>query len=98
MHYDGPYNDCMKLQPWGEIAIYRTTSRYFPKFPDVVEQRDTVRSLTKQARDEGNPQIARQLEAEVRRIQEDFDKTFAEIKNLKIPFVKRLMLLFFGKK
>ena len=64
----------------------------------LAEQRDTVRSLAAQARDEGNPQLARQLEAELKRIQKDFDKTFSAIKNLKISFGKRLMLLFFGKK
>jgi len=63
----------------------------------LAEQRDTVRSLAEQARDESNPQLARQLEAELKRIQSDFDKTFSEIKNLKVPFGKSLML-FFRKK
>ena len=63
----------------------------------LAEQRDTVRSLAEQARDESNPQLARQLEAELKRIQNDFDKTFSEIKNLKVPFGKSLML-FFRKK
>ena len=63
----------------------------------LAEQRDTVRSLAEQARDESNPELARQLEAELKRIQKDFDKTFGEIKNLKIPFGKNLML-FFRKK
>ena len=64
----------------------------------LAEQRDTVRSLAEQARDESNPQLARQLEAELKRIQKDFDNTFSEIKNLKIPLGKKLMMLFFGKK
>ena len=64
----------------------------------LAEHRDTVRSLAEQARDESNPQLARQLEAELKRIQKDFDRTFSEIKNLKISFGKRLKLLFFGKK
>ena len=64
----------------------------------LAEQRDTVRSLAEQARDESNPRLARQLEAELKHIQKDFDKTFSAIKNLKVPFGKRLMLLFFGKK
>ena len=63
----------------------------------LAQQRETVRSLVQQARDESNPQLARQLEAELVRIQEDFDKTFVEIKNLKISFGKRIML-FFSKK
>jgi hypothetical protein len=64
----------------------------------LAEQRDTVRSLAEQARDESKPQLARELEAELKRIQKDFDKTFSEIKKLKVPLGKRLMLLFFGKK
>ena len=63
----------------------------------LAEQRDTVRSLAEQARSESNPQLAQQLEAELKRIQKDFDRTFNEIKNLKVPFGKRLML-FFSKK
>ena len=62
-----------------------------------AEQRDTVRSLAEQARKENDPQLARELEDELKRIQKDFDKTFNEIKRLKIPLGKRLLLLV-GKK
>jgi hypothetical protein len=64
----------------------------------LAEQQNSVRALAEQARDENNPQLARQLEAELKRIQKDFDKTFNEMKRLKIPFGKRISLLFFGKK
>jgi hypothetical protein len=63
----------------------------------LVEQRDTVRSLADQARDQSNLQLASQLEAELKRIEKDLDKTFSEIKKLKIPFFKTIML-FFAKK
>ena len=63
----------------------------------LAEQRDTVHSLAEQAREQSNPQLAHKLEAELKRIQKDFDKTFNEMKRLKIPFGKRLLLLF-GKK
>jgi len=63
----------------------------------LAEQRDTVRTLAEQARSESNPQLARQFDAELKRIQKDFDRTFKEIKNLKVPFSQRLKL-FFGKK
>ena len=63
----------------------------------LAEQRDTVRSLAEQAREQSNPQLARKLEDELKRIQKDFDKTFNEIKRLKIPLGKRLLLLV-GKK
>jgi len=64
----------------------------------LAEQRDTVRALAEQARNESNPQLAKQLDAELKRIQKDLDKTFSAIKNLKVPLGKRLMLLLFGKK
>jgi len=64
----------------------------------LVEQRDTFRSLAEQARDESNPKLANQLEAELKRIQKDLDKTFSEMKNLKVPLGKRLMMQMFGKK
>ena len=63
----------------------------------LAEQRDTVRSLAQQAREESNPQLARQLESELKRIQKDLDKTFIGMDNLKVPSGKRLQL-FFGKK
>jgi gas vesicle protein len=63
----------------------------------LAQQRDTFRSLTQEAQEEGNPELARQLKSELERIQKDFDKTFNEVKSLKISFSKRL-LLFFGKK
>ena len=66
----------------------------------LAQQRDIVRSLAEQARQESNPQLARKLEADLKRIQTSFDKTFDEIKKLKIPLGKRLLLklLIFGKK
>ena len=63
----------------------------------LAEQRDTVRSLAEQARAQSNQQLARKLEAELKRIQKDFDKTFNEIKWLNIP-LDRKILLSFGKK
>ena len=56
----------------------------------LADQRDTLRSLAQQAREDSNPQLARQLESELQRIQKDFDKTFNDMNNLKIP------LLLFG--
>jgi DNA anti-recombination protein RmuC len=63
----------------------------------LAEQRDTVRSLADQALEQSNSQLAQKLEAELKRIQKDFDKTFNEIKRLKIPLGKRLLLLFSKK-
>ena len=63
----------------------------------LAEQRDVVRSLAEQARDQSNPQVAQKLEAELKRNQIEFEKTFEEIKKLKVPFGKRLLLIFSKK-
>ena len=64
----------------------------------LADQRDSIRSLAEQARDESNPQLVHKLEAEFKRIQKDFDKTSSEVERLKIPFDKRLLLSFSKKK
>ena len=63
----------------------------------LAERQNVIRSFGQEARDGNNPQLTLQLEAELKRIQKDFDKTLNEMKSLKIPFDKRLMP-FFGKK
>jgi hypothetical protein len=63
----------------------------------LEEQRDTVRSLVEQARDQSNAKLARVMEDELKRIQKELDNTFNEIKTLKISFGKRLLLLFSKK-
>ena len=64
----------------------------------LADQRETVRILAQQARDESKPQLARQLEAELERIQKEFDRTFNDMKSLKISFGKRITLFFSGRK
>ena len=65
----------------------------------LAEQRDTVRSLAEQAQGESRPELARQLEAELNKIQKELDKTFNEMKKLKVPsgFINWLMPLFSKK-
>ena len=60
----------------------------------LAEQRVTVGSLAQEEREENSPELAHQLETELKRIRKVSDKTFKEIKNLKIPFGKSLMLSF----
>jgi hypothetical protein len=65
----------------------------------LTEHRYTVRSIIEEAQEESDPQVAQALEAELERVQKEFDKTFNEIRKLKIPFGKRLFkFLLFGKK
>jgi hypothetical protein len=50
----------------------------------LVKQWDTVRSLVEKAREQSNPPLAQELEAELKHIQKDFDETFSGMKELKI--------------
>jgi hypothetical protein len=63
----------------------------------LMEQRGTVRSLIEESRDEGDPQLAQALEAELEGVQKEFDKTFSEIKLLKISFGRKILMLFSKK-
>lgn len=63
----------------------------------LAEQRDILRSLAQQARDETSLHFGVQLEADLKRIQMRFDKTFEEMRNLNIPIGKRIMLSFSRK-
>ena len=63
----------------------------------LAEQRD-LRFLAEQALDKNNSKSANQLEVELKRIQRDLDKTFSEMKSLKVPLGKRLTMQMFGKK
>ena len=63
----------------------------------LAEQRDIVRSLAEQARDQSNAKLARVMDAELKRIQKELDNTFNEIKTLEISSGKRLLLLFSKK-
>ena len=63
----------------------------------LADQRDTARSLVDVAREESNPRRVHEMEAELKKIQKDFNKTFNDIKRLEIPLYRRLLLLV-GKK
>ena len=63
----------------------------------LADQRDTASSLVDAAREESNPRRVHEMEAELKKIQKDFNKTFNDIKRLEIPLYRRLLLLV-GKK
>ena len=60
----------------------------------LAVQRATILSLVEQAQKQStNPQLAHRLEVKFKRIQQDSQKTFNDIKRLEIPLGKRLLLL-----
>ena len=69
-------------RPLGETQAAKTLYSDLQRI--LVEQRDTVRSLAEQAREQNNPQLAQKWETELKYIQKDLDETFNEMKGLKI--------------
>ena len=59
----------------------------------LASRRDIVRTLVDGAREESNPQRVHKMEAELKKIQKDSNKTFNDIKSLEIPLYRRLLLL-----
>ncbi|KDQ53021.1 hypothetical protein JAAARDRAFT_197806 [Jaapia argillacea MUCL 33604] len=64
----------------------------------LSDEQETIRKLAEQVASEANPELAKQLEAEHARLQKELDATFVQIKRLKIPFGRRVMMLFKFKK
>ncbi|KAF8811037.1 hypothetical protein BYT27DRAFT_7185147 [Phlegmacium glaucopus] len=63
----------------------------------LVEQQKTIGLLAEQARAQNDPAIVAILTAEYDRTEKNFHKTFSEMKRLRIPMGRRI-ILFFSKK
>jgi len=63
----------------------------------LVEQRKTLKELADEARNQNDPALAKSLQEEYEKINEQLQKTFEEMKEMKIPFLRRFALLFKGK-
>ncbi|KAF9450922.1 hypothetical protein P691DRAFT_757794 [Macrolepiota fuliginosa MF-IS2] len=64
----------------------------------LADQRESLRSLLAQVEKSDDPALTKELKKEYARIEDQFQKTFEEVKKLKIPLGRRLMAFFFGKK
>ena len=64
----------------------------------LVEQRNRLKELTHQARLENDPALAKSLQEERDKINAQLEKTFEEMKAMKIPLSRRILLLLFGRK
>ncbi|KDQ53010.1 hypothetical protein JAAARDRAFT_442520 [Jaapia argillacea MUCL 33604] len=60
----------------------------------LSEQKKNFRMLTDQAASQGKSELAKHLEAECDRIQKELNATFTQIKQLKIPLGKRILMFF----
>ena len=63
----------------------------------LQEQKDTIKQLSDEARAQQDPMLAKELEAEYKRIEAQLQKTWEEMEKLKIPFLRRVSL-FVSKK
>jgi len=63
----------------------------------LVEQQKTIGSLAEQARAQNDPAIVSFLTGEYDRIEKKFQKTYREMRRLRIPIGRRI-ILFFSKK
>ena len=70
-----------------KIALHETQAGkmlYLDLQQLLREQRDTICFLVEHAREQSNPQLTQNFEAELKCIQKDFDEMFTEMKGLKI--------------
>lgn len=63
----------------------------------LTEQRRTIQLLAEQARAQNDPVLVSKLEADYSRIEKEFQKTLGEMKRLKIPIGRKIILLFSRK-
>jgi hypothetical protein len=64
----------------------------------LADQKETLKTLLTQAEKSDDPKLKKEFEREYKKIQQQFDKTFAEVSSMKISIGRRILLLFFGKK
>ena len=60
----------------------------------LQEQKDTIKQLSDEAKVQQDPVLAKELEAEYKKIEAQLQKTWEEVEKLKIPWLRRLMLFF----
>ncbi|KAG9312299.1 P-loop containing nucleoside triphosphate hydrolase protein [Chiua virens] len=64
----------------------------------LAEQKKMLKDLADQADARNDPALAQSLQEEYEKINAQLQKTFEEMKEMKIPFTRRIMLWFFGRK
>ena len=64
----------------------------------LTEQRNTLKELADQAKLQNNPALATSLQEEYNKVSAQLEQTFEEMKAMKIPLSRRILLLLFGRK
>ena len=64
----------------------------------LAEQRSTLKELADQAKLQNNPALATRLQEEYNEVNAQLEQTFEEMKAMKIPLSRRILLLLFGRK
>lgn len=64
----------------------------------LAEQRETIRQLREQATQKDNIAITKDLNAEYEKIEKELDRTFALVRNMKVPIGRRILSVFSFKK
>jgi hypothetical protein len=63
----------------------------------LLERQRTIRLIAQQAKEESDPALVSKLAADHNRIEKEFQKTFSEMKRLRIPIGRRI-IIFFSRK
>ncbi|KAL4063366.1 P-loop containing nucleoside triphosphate hydrolase protein [Scleroderma yunnanense] len=72
-------------------ALYSQQERLLQK------QKVTIKQLSDEAKVQQDPALARELEAEYKNTEAQLQKTWEEMEKLKVPFMRRIMLVFSKK-
>ena len=64
----------------------------------LTEQRNTLKELADQAKLLNDPALATSLQEEYDKVSAQLEQTFEEMKAMKIPLSRRILLLLFGRK
>ena len=64
----------------------------------LAEQRDTLKELADQAKLQNDSALATSLQEEYNKVSAQLEQTFEEMKAMKIPLARRILLLLFGRK
>ncbi|KAF8132016.1 P-loop containing nucleoside triphosphate hydrolase protein [Boletus edulis] len=64
----------------------------------LADQKKMVKDLAEEAKQQNNPDLVKSLQAECDKIDAQLQKTFEDIKEMKIPLPRRILLWLFGRK
>lgn len=75
-----------------ETAAGRALYTQFQRL--LHEQKETIKHLSEEAKAQQDPVLVRELETQYQRLEAELQRTWEEMEKLKIPFLRRIALLF----